>query len=498
VEHAEPLKLLEDSKNRFEYIIPANTSKGKISTQDLYFTPSVSGNTVVFRAVVDDNTYLEQKYVLGGDYDLDYEVQLKGLGQILNPNAKGVQLNFENYLDKLEKNFTYEVSYSYLRFRENDETPDYIATTGQASKELKSKPVQWIATANQFFNTAIISQNGGFSGAQLYNEAYDDQSDDLKKMIARLDLPANNGEVSHKMKLFVGPNDYNLLKAYGLKLEDIVDYGGSILGTINRWVIRPIFDFLHGFVGNVAICILLLTFIVKAILYPLSYKMIKSQAKTTALKPDIDKLKAKYKDDQQKIQMEQMKLYQEFGVNPLGGCLPTLLQMPIWMALFRFFPASIDFRQKGFLWATDLTGFEEFIKLPFHIPLYGGHISLFALLWGVSLVAFTWYSMKDVDMSGQPAAMKWIQYFTPVIFTIMFNSYAAGLSLYMLFSNILNIGQTIVTKNYIIDHEKIRADLDAYKKKPKKESLFRQKLNEAMQQSQAMREQQEKMKNKKK
>jgi YidC/Oxa1 family membrane protein insertase len=498
VEHKEPLKLLEDSKNRFEYIIPTNTSKGKISTQDLYFTPSVSGNTIIFTAAVDGNTYLQQKYVLGGDYDLDYEVQLKGLGQVLNPNTKGVQLNFENYLDKLEKNFTYEVSYSYLRFRENDETPDYIATTGQASKELKSKPIQWIATANQFFNTAIISQNGGFSGAQLYNEAYDAQSADLKKMIARLDFPANNGEVSHKMKLFVGPNDYQLLKSYGLKLEDIVDYGGSILGTINRWLIRPIFDFLHGFVGNVAICILLLTFIVKAFLYPLSYKMIQSQAKTTALKPDIDKMKAKYKDDPQKVQMEQMKLYQEFGVNPLGGCLPTLLQMPIWMALFRFFPASIDFRQKGFLWATDLTGFEEFIKLPFHIPLYGGHISLFALLWGVSLVAFTWYSMKDMDMSGQPAAMKYIQYFTPVIFTVMFNSYAAGLSLYMLFSNILNIGQTVATKNYIIDHDKIRADLEAYKKKPKKQSLFRQKLNEAMQQSQALKEQQEKAKNKKK
>ena len=220
--------------------------------------------------------------------------------------------------------------------------------------------------------------------------------------------------------------------------------------------------------------------------------MLRSQAKTTALKPEIEKLKVKFKDDPKRVQVEQMKNYQEFGVNPLGGCLPTLLQMPIWMALFQFFPASIDFRQQGFLWATDLTGFEEFIKLPFHIPLYGAHISLFALLWGASLVVFTWYSMKDTDMTGQPAMMKQLQYFTPVIFTVMFNSYAAGLSLYMLFSNILNIGQTVVTKNYVIDHEKILEELHIYKKNPKKPSAFRQKLNDAMQQQQAIKEEQDK------
>ena len=161
------------------------------------------------------------------------------------------------------------------------------------------------------------------------------------------------------------------------------------------------------------------------------------------------------------------------------------------MALFRFFPATIDFRQQGFLWATDLTGFEEFIKLPFHIPLYGAHISLFALLWGASLIVFTWYSMKDVDMTGQPAMMKQLQYFTPILFTVMFNSYAAGLSLYMLFSNILNIGQTMVTKNYIIDNDKILEELHIYKKNPKKPNAFRRKLNEAMQAQQAMKEEQE-------
>lgn len=496
VEHKEPLHLFEDIKNRFEINIPTATAKGKVSTDELFFTPSVSGNTIIYRAAVDAQTYIEQKYVIGTGYDIDYDVQMKGLGGVLNPNAKSIQLNVENYLDKLEKNVTYESSYSNLHYRESDETPDYLAATGEDSKQLDKKTVQWVAHSNQFFSTILISKDGGFSSALLGSQAFDVKSSDLKKTISRLEIPANNGDVNAKLKLYIGPNDYSILKGYDNKLQDVVGYGGSILGTINRWIIRPIFDFLHSIFGNVAVCILLLTLIVKAALYPLSYKMLTSQAKTTALKPEIEKMKAKYKDDQQRIQVEQMKLYQEFGVNPLGGCLPTVLQMPIWMALFRFFPASIDFRQQGFLWATDLTGFEEFIKLPFHIPLYGAHISLFALLWGASLVVFTWYSMKDVDMSGQPAFMKQLQFFTPVLFTVMFNSYAAGLSLYMLFSNLLNIGQTIVTKNYIIDHDKIREELHAYKKNPKKPSAFRQKLQEAMQAQQAMKEQQDKNKKK--
>jgi YidC/Oxa1 family membrane protein insertase len=496
-EHKDPLRLFEDIKNRFEWRIPTNTIKGKVTTQDLYFTPSVSGNTIVFSARVNDQTYIEQKYVISGTYDINYDAQIKGFGQILASDAKNVELNVENYMDKLEKNVSYESGYSNVYYRENNETPNSLSATSVDSKTWQGQSVQWVSHANQFFNTALICNNGSFPSTVIGSEPYDKTSSDLKKAITTIGYPLSNGEVSASMKLYIGPNDYGDLKKYGIKLEDVVSYGGSILGTINRYVIRPIFDFLHGIFPNVAICILLLTFIVKAILYPLSYKMLYSQAKMTSLKPDLEKMKAKLKDPQE-AQMAQMKMYQEYGVNPLGGCLPTVLQMPIWMALFRFFPASIDFRQQSFLWATDLTGFEEFIKLPFPIPLYGAHISLFALLWGLSLIVFTWYSMKDVDMSGQPAMMKNLQYFTPIIFMVMFNSYAAGLSLYMLFSNILNIGQTVVTKNYIIDHEKVRAELQQNKAKPKKPGIFRQKLDEAMKQQQAMKEEQEKKsKNKK-
>jgi YidC/Oxa1 family membrane protein insertase len=496
-EHKDPLRLFEDIKNRFEWRIPTNTVKGKVTTQDLYFTPSVSGNTIVFSARVNDQTYIEQKYVISGTYDINYDAQIKGFGQILASDAKNVELNVENYLDKLEKSVSYESGHSNVYYRENDQTPASLSATGEDSKTWQGQSVQWVAHANQFFNTALISNNGSFPSTVIGSQAFETTSSDLKKAITTIGYPLSNGEVSASMKLYIGPNDYSDLKKYGIELEDVVSYGGSILGTINRYIIRPIFDFLHGIFPNVAVCILLLTLIVKAILFPLSYKMLYSQAKMTSLKPELDKMKAKLKDPQE-AQMAQMKMYQEYGVNPLGGCLPTVLQMPIWMALFQFFPASIDFRQKSFLWATDLTGFEEFIKLPFPIPLYGAHISLFALLWGLSLIVFTWYSMKDVDMSGQPAMMKNLQYFTPVIFMVMFNSYAAGLSLYMLFSNILNIGQTVVTKNYIIDHEKVRAELQQNKAKPKKPGIFRQKLDEAMKQQQAMKEEQErKAKNKK-
>jgi YidC/Oxa1 family membrane protein insertase len=486
-----PLHLFEDLKNRFEYKIPTNTPSGVISTDDIFFTPSVSGGSVTFLANAGNGTYLQQSYTISPDgYMIDHNVQFKGLGASMKANTTTIALNVENNLDKLEKNISYERNYSYLNFKENGETADYITLTGSESKDLNTKPVQWIAQCNQFFSTAIISQNGGFQSATIGGNGYDDTQLDLKKMVSVIQIPTQNGEVNAQMKLYMGPKDYKLLKKYDIGLQDIVAYGGSILGTVNRYIIRPIFDFLQGIFGNAAVCILLLTLIVKLLLYPLSYKGLRSQAKMTALKPELDKMKARLKDDAQAIQVEQMKIYGEYGVQPLGGCLPQMLQMPIWMALFNFFPASIDFRQQGFLWATDLTGFEEFIKLPFNLPLYGAHISLFALLWGISLVAFTWYTMKDTDMSGQPPIMKQLQYITPIFFTIMFNSYAAGLSLYMLFSNILNIAQTIVTKEYVIDKDAVRKELENNKKKPKKVGVFRQKIDEAMKAQQAMKEQQ--------
>jgi YidC/Oxa1 family membrane protein insertase len=491
VETKSPLLMLEDAKNRFEYSIPSATSaKGAISTQDLYFTATTTSNTATFRAQGANGAWFEQKYVIGEGYNIDYSVSYDGMANIIKADDKKITFTWVNHLDKIEKNAAYEQKNTSLYFKEDNANPDYCACGQNDSKSLTERPIKWVSGANQFFNSSIIAKEP-FKSGNVLHEMFDIKNEDLKKLTAQLTLAAEGNAATHQFQMYVGPNDFSKLRSYGVGLENIIVYGNSLFGTINRWVIRPVFDFLYGIVGNAGIAILLLTLLVKLVLFPLSYKMLKSQAKTNALKPEIEKLKAKHKDDAQAVQVETMKLYQEYGVNPLGGCMPTLLQMPIWMALFRFFPATLAFRQQSFLWATDLTGIEVFARIP-NIPIWGDHISLFAVLWGLSLIGFTWYSMRDVDMSAQPAALKWMQYLMPLLFMVTFNSYAAGLSLYMMFSNVLNIGQTVFTKSVVINHDKIRQELEVNKTKPKKKSAFREKLDEAMKQQQEAQKQQKK------
>jgi len=267
-------------------------------------------------------------------------------------------------------------------------------------------------------------------------------------------------------------------------MEDIIPFGRSIFGTINRWIIRPIFNFLSGFVGSMGIVILILTLIVKLALYPLTYKMLHSQTKMSVLKPEMASLKEKHKDEPQKAQMETMKIYREFGVNPLGGCMPMVLQMPIWFALYRFFPASIEFRQAGFLWATDLSSYDVFFNLPWEIPFYGAHVSLFTLLWAGTTLIYTYYNSKIMDMNAINPMMKYMQYFMPLMFLFFFNNYASGLTCYLMFSNIINIGQTLGTKNLLFNDEKIKEELYAKKKKPKKKGKFQARLEQAMKEQQ--------------
>ncbi|MFZ1585851.1 MAG: membrane protein insertase YidC, partial [Saprospiraceae bacterium] len=313
----------------------------------------------------------------------------------------------------------------------------------------------------------------------------------LKKTEAIVSVPAefSNGG-AFKMKIYAGPNEFNRLRAYGNNLEDVIQFGSSILGSINKWVVRPIFNFLGTFFNNQGLVILLLTLLVKLVLWPLTYKMIYSQSKMSSLKPQLDKLKEKHKDDAQKIQMETMAMYREFGVNPLGGCLPMLLQMPIWFALYRFFPAAIEFRQESFLWATDLSSYDVFITFSGNVPLLGHHLSLFTVLWTITTLLYTWYNFKNIDTTSTAAnpALKYMQYIMPLIFMFFFNSFASGLTCYLVFSNIINIVQTIVTKNYMINSDKIQKELDDYKLKPKKKGGFSEKLGNMLKEQQKLAE----------
>jgi YidC/Oxa1 family membrane protein insertase len=353
--------------------------------------------------------------------------------------------------------------------------------------ESTGKRVHWVSHSNQFFNSSLISETGFTKG--IYETIMmSDNSDDLKKLVTDLNIAIDDiKEKDFNLKWYIGPNEFSRLKEFGVNLQDIIPYGWSIFGSLNRYAIRPLFVFLDNFVDSKGILILLMTFVVKLLVFPLGYKMLQSQAKMMALKPEIDKLRAKHKDDMQKQQVETMKMYNEFGVNPLGGCFPLLLQMPIWIALYRFFPASIEFRQESFLWAADLTSYDEFLHLPFSLPLFGDTLSLFAFLWMVSTLVFSYYSSQTMDFSANPA-MKYMQYMMPVIFWFMFNLTAAGLTCYMFFSNLLNIAQTILGKRLLFDNDKIRASLELNKSRPRKQGGFRDRLEQMMKEQQRIQQ----------
>ncbi|MBK9108290.1 MAG: membrane protein insertase YidC [Saprospiraceae bacterium] len=486
----EQVKLLEDSKNVFDYRF---NHKGKeYQTQNLYFdVQQPDPLSLVFTAVLDDGVKFIQRYKLvEDDYTIQYSITAEGLDASIP-----IKLHWENYLDKIEKNWEYERYNSTVYFKEKENDPDYCSCRSDDKIESLEKRVQWISHSHQFYNSTLIA-NAGFSKATYETILLAETDSDLKKLVTDAEIPGS--DVSGKeyaMLWFIGPNEYKKLAVFNQDLQYIIPYGWSIFGTVNRHVIRPMFVFLEDLVGAKGVIILLMTLIVKLLVFPLGYKMLHSQAKMMALKPEIEKVKAKYKDDMQKQQMETMKMYNEFGVNPLGGCFPLLLQMPIWIALYRFFPATIEFRQESFLWAADLTSYDEFLRLPFELPLFGDTMSLFAFLWMVSTLIFSYYSSKSMDFSANPA-MKYMQYLMPVIFWFMFNKTAAGLTCYMFFSNILNIFQTLLGKYYLFDQNKIRAELELNKAKPKKTGGFRERLEQMMKEQQ--KAQQEKAKNLKK
>ena len=501
-EYKVPLYLNEDKKDRFEYMLPvANSAKGSISSQDLYFTstPSKTGNSITFKADAGNGRYFEQVYSLkDGSYGVDYNVRFSGLGDVLNAPDNTVELNWLNHLDRIELNYTYEQMYSSVYYKPADEEYDYCSCTSSDTDELPSVPIKWMAHSNQFFASILMSKDQPFRGGIFETKTFPkDQlknSPDLKILHSKLQVPLD--QEAFAMEMYMGPKDYEVLEGYGNEVKYIVPFGRSIIGTANRWVIRPLFNFLSGLIGSKGIIILLLTLVVKMALYPLTYKMLHSQAKMAALKPRLASMKEKYKDDQTQSQMESMKLYREFGVNPVAGCLPMVLQMPIWFALYRFFPASIEFRQESFLWSTDLSSYDAPIWLSFNIPMTDqSHLSLFTLLWVITTLIYTYYNMQQMDMGGMGGAnakmMKYMQFIMPVFFLFFFNNFASGLTCYLVFSNVFNIAQTLITKNVIIDHDKIKAELEAYKKKPKKKGGISNRLEEAMKQQQALAAQRE-------
>jgi YidC/Oxa1 family membrane protein insertase len=491
VDKKAPLLLMADERDKFYYAIPIKSVPGgEIYTKDLYFEGSLDGNTIRFKAIADNGGFFEQIYSLDPqNYLLHYTIRTENLDDVIDQRSKSIKLRWINYLGKLEKAVSYEKNYSAIYYKPVIDNPEHCSCTGSDTQNKENTAIKWISFTQQFFNASLLADQP-FQGAKMVTTFLDDSDEALKKMDAEIVIPWSDANHSVKMNFFVGPNEFERLYALGNNLEDIIAFGSSFFGTINRWVIRPVFNWISLFFENKGIVIFMLTLLVKLSLFYLTYRMIYSQSKMTALKPQIDKLKEKHKDDASTIQMESMKLYREFGVNPLGSCLPMLLQMPIWFALYRFFPAAIEFRQAPFLWANDLSSYDEWIQLPFSIPLgFGSHISLFTILWAISTLAFTFYNSKNMDFSANPA-MKWMQYVMPVMFLGFFNSYASGLTAYLLFSNVINIGQTMATKAFLIDEAKILAQMEEHKKKPKKVGGFQDRLQKVLDEQRKITEQQ--------
>ncbi|MEZ4906527.1 MAG: membrane protein insertase YidC [Saprospiraceae bacterium] len=487
-----PVELLNNPNDNFEFTLPVSDAlNGNIKTGNIYFETDVSSDKITFKIQDAKGVFFKQTYTLNPDsYELEYSIEQFGLN--LN-NDNNIKLNWDVYLMPLEKAQQYENTYSTL-FYKTESKVKHLSYTSKDDEKVDKNKILWVSNVNQFFNTTLMTSDNPFQSAdfEVISHDKDEKVDYLKICKSNLEFPPTD---NFKMKFLLAPNEFNLLKSYGSDLDMVIAYGWNIFGSINRWIIRPFFLFLNNIVGSMGIAIIILIFIIKGLLYPLNYKMLMSSTKMQVLKPEIDKIKEKTKDDTQQQQIKTMELYRKYGVSPFGGCLPMVLQMPIWFALFRFFPATIEFRHVPFLWADDLSSYESIAYLPFNIPMYGSHVSLFALLWGISSVIYAHYNMKTMDMgagSSQTQAMKYMQYIMPVFFIVFFNSYASGLNVYMFFSNLFTILQTIITKRFIIDEDKVRAKLELKKDKPKKKSSFSQRLEEAMKQQQALADQKKK------
>nr|WP_288833103.1 membrane protein insertase YidC [uncultured Flavobacterium sp.] len=498
------VQLIKDNNAQFNLQLLTKDNH-TLNTKDLYFEPTLTKNgedqILTMRLKAADNAYLEYKYVLKAtDYMLDFDIQTQGLNNVLK-TEKPLQLewNLKTYTN--EKSISYENRYSEVYFEYEEGKSDYLGQGNDKTETAES--VSYVAYKQHFFSSILLSSTP-FKTAELYsnNLVNDDKVDTTftKQFKAVMPLAFKNGEIDQKMNWYYGPTDYKLLKSYDRNLEDIVALGWGIFGWINRHAFIPMYGLLSMFISQ-GWAIVLFTILVKLIMSPVTYKSFLSQAKMKVLRPEITEIAEKFKDEPMKKQQETMKLYNKAGVNPMAGCVPGLLQMPVFYALFQFFPAAIELRQKGFFWADDLSSFDSVYKLPFHIPAYGDHISLFPILASIAIFFYMKMTTGDQQMAtpqqeGMPDMAKMMQimvYISPLMMLLFFNSYASGLSLYYFVSNTITIGIMLVIKNYIIDSDKIHAQIQENKKKePKKPSKFQQKLQEAMAQQEAMKAQNKK------
>ena len=484
----DPLYLINNDNSSLN--IAFTTVLGQLfQTKFMMFTPSVSntsaGQELRLRAPLDSDGYIELVYTLPKEgYRFGFEVVAEGIEGALDPTIPAA---FSWRMDGFRhaKSAQYENRYTQLAYNHKADKYSTLSAAGDDDEDLKN--VGWVSYRQHFFSSILIPENPFEVAAVMSSTITDEEEEEsefLKSFMTETTLPYSRNRFQANFDWYMGPTDYEVLKTYDESLYESISFGWGLIGWINRSVFYPLFSLLSGVVPQ-GIAIILLTIIVRLVLSPVLYKSYVSQAKMRVLRPEITALNEKYKNDATKRQQETMKLYSKAGASPMAGCIPALIQMPVFFALFYFFPIAYEMRGKSFLWAEDLSSYDMIAELPFSIPFYGDHVSLFPLLASIAIFFYTQMTAGQQMQPSQPGMpnMKYIMYLMPVMMLFFFNNYASGFSLYYFVSNVLMIGIMLVIKNVIIDQDKIHAQIEENKKKPKKQNRFQRKMSELMEEA---------------
>ncbi len=465
-----------------------------LNTKDFVFEIVDSSDSHVIMQLPFEGGYIQQEYWLEKNgYMLKNKLSVVGANKLLDESSDRIKTDWLLTVPRLEKSYSNEKRYSKLDiYRKGEKDPEAVAE-GKDQRRNVSSSFEWFAFQQQFFS-AIMTPEKGFHSAGFSVKYFSEKQYNKENALMFCDATVYNtidptvDTFTHKCDFYFGPNDYSTLKSYGRNYERIIPLGGWMVSWFNRWVIIPVFDFLGRFIDNYGIIILILTILVKLILSPLTIRSYKSTAKMQALRPEIQKINEKYpkQEDAMKKQQAMMNLYQKAGVSPMGGCLPMLLQMPILFAMFRFFPASIQLRQEGFLWADDLSSYDSVIQFGFDIPLLGSHISIFALLMAASMFIYSKMNSAQMGDGGMPGMKFMSLYLMPIMMFFICNSLPAALSYYYLLSNLVTMGMTWYIRKYVVTEEKVRAEMARAALKPRKKSKWQLRLEEAQRMQEQM------------
>ncbi|MEJ6793265.1 MAG: membrane protein insertase YidC [Lacinutrix sp.] len=503
-----PIYLVKDNNASFN--INLGTTESRIlNTKDLPFqskvTKNIENTVVSMKLKVSETKFLEYLYVIKpNDYMIDFTIKSQGLKEVIN-GSQDVKLEWFQTSKRHDESISYENRYTRLTYQYDDGSIDKLSQAGEDEETVEN--ADWLSFRQHFFSTILVADKPLKSVLLTSKDLVEDEDIDTlftKTFGAKTNLELTGNELNTNFGLFYGPTDSEVLKPYNKSLEESIPLGWGLFGWINEYLFIPLFGFLSKYLPF-GIAIIVMTVLIKLVMSFVQYKQYLSQMKMKILKPELEAIREKYKDNKTKSQQETMALQNKAGASPLAGCLPALIQMPVFYALFMFFPTAFALRQKSFLWADDLSSFDAIYHFPegFSIPIYGDHISLFPILAGIAIFFYMRMTTGQQTASAAPPQegmpdmqkmMKYMIYFAPVMMIVFFNSYASGLSLYYFISNLISIGIMLVIKNYILDEDKIHAQMQVQKAKPKKESKFQKKMKTMMEQAEQQKQAQKKNK----